>query len=141
MIWNGGVPLGFDANGAPLAYHGDTPTLIFGPPGSFKTVGVIATQLLDDESKRSYVVIDPKGEVCAITSKFRRRVSDAKIINPYQLLVAERPDMKSDGWNPLGDLVVFPYTRDFRVTDTVCQTIESASRARVGIGSKNHLAW
>jgi type IV secretory pathway TraG/TraD family ATPase VirD4 len=27
-----------------------------------------------------------------------------KIINPYGLLVDERPDMKSDGFNPLADL-------------------------------------
>ena len=49
-------------------------------------------------------MIDPKGEVCAITSKFRRKVSDVKIINPYGLLVKERPDMRSDKWNPLSHL-------------------------------------
>jgi type IV secretion system protein VirD4 len=110
MIWNG-VPLGFDKAGNPVSYNetadgsGNAPTLVFGPPGSFKSVGLIATQLLDDDGgRRSYVVIDPKGELCAITSRFRRRVSDVKIINPYGLLVDERPDMASDCWNPLGDL-------------------------------------
>ena len=68
-------------------------------------MGLVATQLLDDDSgKRSYVVIDPKGEICAVTSRFRRTVSEVKIINPYGLLVDERPDMKSDGFNALDDL-------------------------------------
>jgi len=109
-IW-GGVPLGFDKQDRPIDYSarddgsGNAPVVCIGPPGSNKTVGLVATQLLDDDSgKRSYVVIDPKGEICAITSKFRRKVSDVKIINPYGLLVDVRPDMRSDGFNPLNDL-------------------------------------
>jgi type IV secretory pathway TraG/TraD family ATPase VirD4 len=50
----------------------------------------------------SIIVIDPKGEIASITEK-SRRVSDVKIINPYGLL-AERPDMQSEGFNPLNDL-------------------------------------
>jgi type IV secretion system protein VirD4 len=110
MIWNG-VPLGFDKAGNPINYNetadgsGNAPTLIFGPQGSSKSVGLVANQLLDDDSgQRSYVVICPKGEITAITANFRRRVSDVKIINPYGLLTDERPDMRSDGWNPLLDL-------------------------------------
>ena len=56
------------------------------------------------KSKRSFVVIDSKDAPCAVTRKSRRRVSDVKIINPYGLLVNERPDMASDGRNPLSDL-------------------------------------
>ncbi|MEO8630403.1 MAG: type IV secretory system conjugative DNA transfer family protein, partial [Betaproteobacteria bacterium] len=106
MIWSGS-PLGFERDGSPLSYDGNAATLIFGPPGSFKTVGVVANQLLDEPGKRSFVVIDPKGEVAAITANQRRRVCGAanvKIINPYGVLVDRRPDLKSDGWNPLGDL-------------------------------------
>jgi type IV secretion system protein VirD4 len=111
-IWNG-VPLGFDAKGKPIAYNksadgsGNAPTLIFGPPGSKKTVGLICTELLDEPGKRSYIVIDPKGEIAAITAKYRRKVCGAdnvKIVNAYGLLVKERPDLKSDQWNPLNDL-------------------------------------
>jgi type IV secretion system protein VirD4 len=110
MIWRG-VPLGFDHHGRPIDYsdrddgNGNAPTVVIGPPGSNKTVGLVATQLLDDDSgARSYVVLDPKGEICAITSKFRRTVSEVKIINQYGLLADERPDMQSDGFNPLDDL-------------------------------------
>jgi type IV secretion system protein VirD4 len=105
MIWKGGVPLGFDRKtGRPLAYEGNAPVLVIGPPGSNKTVGIVINQLLDDVSRRSYIVMDPKAEVAAVTSRFRRSIGEVKIINPYRVLVEERPDMASDGWNPLGDL-------------------------------------
>jgi type IV secretion system protein VirD4 len=104
MIWDG-VPLGFDRSGRPIAYNashdgsGNAPALVFGPQGSRKTVGLIATQVLDEPGERSLIVIDPKGEIAAITANYRRRVCGAdnvKIINPYGLLVGERPDLASD---------------------------------------------
>jgi len=106
MIWKGS-PLGFALNGKPLAYDRNESTLIFGPPGSFKTVGPAACSLLDEPGKRSFVVMDPKLELAAITANYRRKVcgkDNVKIINPYGMLVDQRPDLKSDGWNPLGDL-------------------------------------
>jgi hypothetical protein len=51
MIWDG-VPLGFEKSGKPISYNatadrsGNAPTLVIGPQGSFKTVGLIATTLL-----------------------------------------------------------------------------------------------
>lgn len=102
-IWRGS-PLGFDRDGRPIDYHGNAATLIIGPPGSSKSVGIIAPMLLDEPGERSFIVIDPKGEVAAITSRYRRRVSDVKIINPYGLLIDERPDLRSDKWNPLAEL-------------------------------------
>lgn len=106
MIWKGS-PLGFERD-LPLAHAGNEPTLILGPPpGSFKTVGPIMGELLDEPGQRSYIVHDPKLEIAAVTANYRRRVCGAenvKIINPYGLLVDHRPDLKSDGWNPYGDL-------------------------------------
>ena len=108
MIWQG-VPFGFarENEKLPLTYTGDAPVLVFGPPGSSKTVGFVMNQLLDDVSPRSYIVIDPKGEIAACTARFRRKVGgpgSVKIINPYGLLTDIRPDLQSDGWNPLADL-------------------------------------
>jgi len=116
QIWKGGVPLGFDGPGKwarPIAYSkkqdrsGNAPTLVIGPPGSSKTVGLIATQLLDEPGKRSFIVLDTKAELAAITANYRRRVcgkDNVNIINPYGLLTAKRPDLKSDQWNPCNAL-------------------------------------
>ena len=52
---------------------------------------------------------------------------------------SRQPDADCAG-DPSSDLIVLPYTRDFRVTNTICQAIESAGRACMGIGSENHLA-
>ena len=115
-IWDDGVPLGFDGPGKrarPIAYRkkqdrsGNAPTLVLGPPGSSKTVGLVATHLLDEPGKRSFVVFDCKAELAAITANYRRRVcgkDNVKIINPYGLLTGKRPDLKSDQWNPLNAL-------------------------------------
>lgn len=115
-IWDDGVPLGFDGPGKrarPISYRkkqdrsGNAPTLVLGPPGSSKTVGLVATHLLDEPGKRSFVVFDCKAELAAITANYRRRVcgkDNVKIINPYGLLTGKRPDLKSDQWNPLNAL-------------------------------------
>jgi type IV secretory pathway TraG/TraD family ATPase VirD4 len=116
QIWKGGVPLGFDGPGKwarPISYSkkqdrsGNAPTLVIGPPGSSKTVGLIATQLLDEPGKRSFIVLDTKAELAAITANYRRRVcgdDNVKIINPYALLTAKRPDLASSQWNPMNSL-------------------------------------
>jgi type IV secretion system protein VirD4 len=107
MIWPG-VPFGFarENERVPVTYSGNAPVLVFGPPGSAKTVGFVMNQLLDDTSARSYIVIDPKGEIAAVTARFRRQLRGhaVRIINPYGVLTDIRPDLRSDGWNPLADL-------------------------------------
>src|SRR6202042_1235943 len=48
---------------------------------------------------RSIVVIDPKGELAAVTAEFRRTVSDVVILNPFDVL-----GLGSAGFNPLTSL-------------------------------------
>jgi len=103
-IWDG-IPLGVGVDEKPITYNENAPFMIVGPPGSMKTVSIVVNQLLDDTSPRSYIIPDPKLEVAAVTAKFRRSLGhDVRVMNAYGLLVPQRPDLKSDGWNPIDDL-------------------------------------
>ena len=65
-------------------------TLILAPPRSKKTVRLAATQLLVERGKGSFMVLDPKGQIAAITANRRGKVGGAenvKIINPCGVLV------------------------------------------------------
>jgi hypothetical protein len=47
----------------------------------------------DEPGKRSFFVIDPKGEIAAITANYRRKVcgeNNVRTINPYGLLTDKR---------------------------------------------------
>ena len=53
----------------------------------------------------SCLVIDPKGEVAAITAERRRKMGQrVYILNPFGVLDDVYPDLRSDGFNPLTGL-------------------------------------
>lgn len=88
--------------GGKMRYGGPLHVLVFGPNGCGKTTRLLIPNLLEPEN-RSYVVVDPKGELAAVTAPFRRTLGEVVIINPFGVL-ANRPgyeDLKSDGFNPL----------------------------------------
>jgi type IV secretion system protein VirD4 len=67
-------------------YQGDTHALIFGPSGSGKTTRLLMANLLSDcLDDRSVVVIDPKGELAAVTAwhRFATLGHDVKILDPF----------------------------------------------------------
>ncbi len=88
--------------GDPLAYGEDRHVLLFGPNGAGKGTRLLVPNLLQLEG-RSLVVIDPKGELAAITAPYRRTLGKVVILNPFGVL-ADLPgyeDLASDGYNPL----------------------------------------
>jgi len=89
---------GFDGKGGVLAYAGERHLVLIGPNGSGKGTRVLIPDLLAI-SNRSVVVIDPKGELAAVTADYRRRVGDVVIINPFNEL-----GLGSAGFNPLAAL-------------------------------------
>src|ERR1700684_1792895 len=78
--------------------------LLFGATGSGKGTRILMPNLLDISGSRSIVVIDPKGELAAVTAKFRREVSDVVILNPFGCLTEYYADMRGVGFNPLATL-------------------------------------
>ncbi len=95
LVVNGGI-------GDKMRYGGPLHVLVFGPNGAGKSTRLLVPNLLELEH-RSIVVIDPKGELAAITAEFRRTLGQVVIINPFGVL-ADQPgyeDLRSDGFNPL----------------------------------------
>lgn len=88
--------------GAKIRYGGERNLLVFGPNGSGKGTRLLMPNLLQMDD-RSIVVVDPKGELAAVTAPYRRTLGDIVIINPFGVL-AGMPgyeDLQSDGFNPL----------------------------------------
>jgi type IV secretion system protein VirD4 len=112
--------LGRQADAIPLGYEWDTRTgrygakvpfdgsraphlLLIGPNGSGKGTRLLIPALLQME-RRSIVVIDPKGELAAVTAAWRRTVGDVIVLNPFGLHAKQYPDLASAGFNPLAFL-------------------------------------
>jgi type IV secretion system protein VirD4 len=88
-----------------LRYGGDQHILVFGPNGKGKSTGIVIPHLLQS-SGSSIVVVDPKGELAAVTAEYRRTLGRVVILNPFALLANRRgyEDLKGCGFNPLARL-------------------------------------
>ncbi|WP_267361034.1 MULTISPECIES: type IV secretory system conjugative DNA transfer family protein [unclassified Methylobacterium] len=95
--------------GTPLAYPGPKHLLSFGTPGANKSMGLVVPNLM--LLRRSMIVIDPKGQLAAITHRARSAFGRCIVINPFGELVDVRPELQSDGWNPMRQLR--PHVRGF----------------------------
>lgn len=82
----------------PLSFGGETHVLLFGVNGAGKSTRILIENLVTMRG-RSLVVFDIKGELAAQTLRARRRLGDAKIVNPFNL-----HNLGSDGFNPLAAL-------------------------------------
>lgn len=107
----GGIPLGYEWDtrtgkyGKRVTFTGKTAPhlLLLGPNGSGKGTRLLIPALLE-LAGRSVVVIDPKGELAAVTSVWRRTIGDVVVLNPFGLLVDRDPGLQSAGFNPLAAL-------------------------------------
>ena len=84
--------------GEELLYDGERHLLLFGPNGSGKGTRLLVNNLLRLWG-RSIVVVDPKGELTAITADYRRRFERVVVLNPFNVL-----GLGSGGFNPLAAL-------------------------------------
>jgi type IV secretion system protein VirD4 len=86
-------------NGDAIEYPGTVHLVTLGRTGIGKGTGLIIPNL--SALRRSILVIDPKGEAAAITARKRAQFGRVVILNPFNLLVEDRPWMRSHGFNPL----------------------------------------
>lgn len=103
--------------GDKVQYGGELHHVLFGPNGVGKGMRVLVPNLLSIVGK-SIVVIDPKGQLAAMTAKFRHQAGDdVKIIDPFSVLaeavrqmpgeyryLIENDLVESCGFNPLAAL-------------------------------------
>lgn len=76
-------------NASELVYDGDAPLITIAPTGAGKGVSVIVPTLLSYEGP--VVVIDPKGENYAITSRYRRELGHEVIcVDPFRITGASQ---------------------------------------------------
>jgi type IV secretion system protein VirD4 len=93
--------------GKKIPYQGERHLILFGPNGTGKGTRFLIPNLLTI-TDRSIVVIDPKGELAAVTADYRRTVSDVVMLNPFNML-----GLGSAGFNPLAALdLESPYFYD-----------------------------
>src|SRR6202050_5450879 len=84
--------------GKKIMYTGERHLLLFGANGTGKGTRFLIPNLLSI-TDRSIVVVDPKGELAAVTADYRRTVSDVVMLNPFDVL-----GLGSAGFNPLAAL-------------------------------------
>lgn len=84
--------------GDKVVYSGERHLLLFGPNGTGKGTRFLIPNLLSIKD-RSIIVVDPKGELAAVTADYRRSVGDVVMLNPFDVL-----GLGSVGFNPLATL-------------------------------------
>jgi type IV secretion system protein VirD4 len=81
-----------------LRYKGPKHILCFGPPGANKSMGLIVPNIAD--LPRSMIVIDPKGQLAAITARKRAKMGRVIVSNAFNMF-PELAHLKDSGWNSL----------------------------------------
>ena len=112
--------------GSKIVYGGERHLLLFGPNGTGKGTRFLIPNFSSIKD-RSIIVIDPKGELAAVTADYRRTLGDVVILNPFNVL-----GLGSAGFNPLAALD--PARRTFTTTRRRSARRLSASRASIRIG-------
>jgi len=104
LFKGGGWRIGYTQSKKVMRYGGPGHLLLVAPARSGKAVTVLVAALLE-RCKASRIIIDPKGELCAITHARAAQFSKVMAIDPFGLLkkIGVR-GVKTVGLNPLASL-------------------------------------
>jgi len=78
-------------------YPGEKGLFSLGAPGTGKTTSLVISNVA--HLPRSMLIIDPKGEIAAITARKRAKMGRVLMLNPFGLFEKELPHLKSHGFN------------------------------------------
>src|SRR5207237_218334 len=79
-----GIRIGFSQSGQVLRYPGAGHLITIAPTRMGKGRDILIPALL--EWNQSCIVIDPKGELAAVTGHYRKRFGEVLILNPFAIL-------------------------------------------------------
>ena len=96
-----------------IRYPGERHLLVVGTNGCGKGTRILLPNLLNMRGARSLVVVDPKGELAAVSVPFRAFVGRVAVLNPFGVLTDRVgfEDMVSVGCNPL--IALNPMSQSF----------------------------
>ena len=102
------------AFGKDIYYPGEAHLMTIAPAGAGKGTSIVVPNLLN--YRGSMVVTDPKGELCAMTARYRREVlgHDVVVLNPWREKLTRELELElgDHGYNPLGLLKPGPDVKD-----------------------------
>ena len=118
-----GIRLGYDQSGNIIRYRGDSHLILVAPARSGKFTDVLSHAL--SEYRGSVIVIDPKGQVAAVTKKRRAELGDVIVLSPFEEGLPRRlPQLlgPSKSYNPM--MLLNPKSSSFEVEcDSMAETL------------------
>jgi len=101
-----GIRIGYSQSNRVLHYGGPGNLILISPARTGKMVSVLAAALLERPARKmSRLIIDPKGELCAITAHRAAQFTDVVAIDPFGTLKKNGvKGVKVVGFNPLAVL-------------------------------------
>lgn len=120
-----GIRLGYDQSGNVIRYRGDSHLILVAPTRSGKFTDVLSHAL--SEYRGSVIVIDPKGQIAAVTKKRREELGEVIVLSPFEEgLPRGLPQLlgPSKSYNPM--TLLDPKSSSFEVEcDSMAETLVS----------------
>ena len=120
-----GIRLGYDQSGNIIRYCGDSHLILVAPTRSGKFTDILSHTL--SEYRGSVIIIDPKGQIAAVTKTRREEIGDVIVLSPFdEGLPRNLPRLlgASKSYNPM--MLLNPKSSSFEVAcDSIAETLVS----------------